>query len=225
MPNPPTTIDETKDLFKTVMVEPWLGGVNLSKALTDIAPNASARLSNFIHTSGNLVTRAGLVSQLAGLGGVVPSMRRLNLPTGDSRLFWGAGANWLRGWDAPAGDGSSEILEGGFSGDPLTMIPIRKPKMEGAWMLVADRLKMRKAGLAATPSLPIRVAAPLTAAVTALTNPQKTLAVSFDAGDGSQPVNWRPFGGGDNTGILGGAPTAAGVPGTHLARSAAAFPL
>ncbi len=42
------------------------------------------------------------------------------------------------------GQGSFTSRETGFSGDPLTLVPVRPPQSPRPWMYVADRTKMRK---------------------------------------------------------------------------------
>lgn len=218
--NPQPTLDAS-DLpaFETRVVQPWLQGVQLNKPLTDLTPQECSRLSNLVHTGGDAFVRPGLTSQIAGLGGSVGAIRRLSDPQNNlSRMFWGAGSSWYRADD----DGANpQLLEAGFSGDPLTMVPIRKPQESGAWMLVADRLKMRKAGLAVTPSRPIGVAAPGTAPIASVSTTYLAPVAAFDSSDGTQASAWTLLASTDDDGVTAGVPTAADVPG--LTGNAVAF--
>ena len=212
--NPPLTIDPSSlPGFQTTVAQPWLGGVQLNKPLTDIAPTEAARLSNFVHAGGDLSVRPGLTLHVFNPAGeAVNRIRRLTDPqNGLTKLFFGASTRWYRASD---GDMAPELLESGFSGDPLTMVPIRKPQASGTWMLVADRFKMRKAGLAATPSRPIGVAAPTVAPTVSLGTRYKTPIAAFDSSDDTQASKWTLIAGLDDTGAAGGAtPTAADVTG------------
>lgn len=218
--NPPTTLDST-DLpgFTTLVAQPWIGGVQLNKPVTDITPQEAARLSNLVHAGGDLSVRPGLTQHIfSPAGGAITSIRRLTDPqNGLTRVFFGAGTAWYRSDDG----GNPETLESGFSGDPLTFVPIRKPQVSGSWMLVADRLKMRKAGLATTPSRPLGLAAPGVAATNAL-GTRYTLAVAaFDSSDSTQAAQWTGVAGYDDPGTAkGGVPTftdVAGVSGSAVA--------
>lgn len=211
--NPQPTLDpSTLPGFQTAVVQPWLAGVQLNKPLTDLTPQEASRLSNLLHTGGDLSVRPGLTSQIAGLGGSVTSIRRLSDPQNNlSRMFWGAGTAWYRADDD---GGNPQFLEAGFSGDPLTLVPIRKPQESGSWMLVADRLKMRKAGLATTPSRPIGLAAPGTAPITSISTTYKAAVAAFEASDGTQASAWTLLASVDDDGVTAGVPTAADVAGT-----------
>lgn len=219
--NPQPTLDATTlPGFQTAVVQPWLAGVQLNRSVTELTLLEASRLSNFVHSGGGLSIRPGLVSQIAGLGGAVNSIRRLSDPQNSlTRIFWGAGTSWFR---ADPDGANPQALESGFSGDPLTFVPIRKPQESGVWMLVADRFKMRKAGLATTPSRPIGVAAPIVAAVTAPATPYVVPVAAFQASDSTAAANWQGFPGVDDTGkASGSAPTMADVAGTS--GSAVAF--
>lgn len=211
--------------FNTAMVRVGLKGVQLNAPLTDLLPEELARLANWVPAPTGLEVRPGLTNHtLGGAPGTINAIRRAyapaSSPAGFNSLFWGVDHSWVRSVNGAAAD----ILEDGFSGDPLTMIPIRKPLASGSWMLVADRSKMRKAGLAATGSLPIGLPAPVVALTTAL-SAAKTLAVAaFEAADGTAAASWSTFAGPDDTGkASGAAPTKADVTGTLS--SAVAFTL
>ncbi len=211
--NPQPTLDPTSlPGFQTAVVQPWLQGVQLNKPVDRLTPQEASRLSNLVHTGGALSVRPGMTAQIAGLGGSVNAIRRLSDPqNGLSRVFWGAGSTWYR---ADSDGGNPQLLESGFSGDPLTFVPIRKPQESGAWMLVADRLKMRKAGMATTPSTPLGLAAPGTAVVSQTAITFKAFAAAFDASDSTQAANWTPIASVDDDGITAGVPTLANVVGT-----------
>lgn len=207
--------------FASPMIRVGLKGVQLNAPLTELQPEEAARLTNWVHTGGELVARPGQTLFLSAVGGAsaVHSMRRGWSPdTAVASLFWGAGANWNRS----VNNGVGAVLEGGFSGDPLTMVPIRKPQAAGSWMLVADRLKMRKAGLATTGSLPIGLPAPSAAPLTTINATFSTPIAAFDASDGSQAASWSKFAGLDDTrNASGGVPTGADV--TGVSGNAVAF--
>jgi hypothetical protein len=212
--NPPLALEPTPlPGFQTTMAQPWLGGVQLNKPITDIAITEAARLANWVHTGGDLEVRPGLTAYLTSGGGSVNAIRRLTDPVnGLTRIYFGAGSSWYR---CDEGFGIAELLEAGFSGDPLTMVPIRKPQESGSWLLVADRAKMRKVGLAVTSSRPIGVAAPGTAANVVLGTKFTCPAAAFEVADGTQAANWSKFAGADNDGVaFGAAGSVADVAGT-----------
>lgn len=204
--------------------QPWttpvarigLEGLQLNKALDQLSVQELARMSNVFHTGGDLFTRPGMLDFASGAG-TLHSIRRLNDPLNATfTRFWGIGQTW-----GTTISGGINVLESGFSGHPLTLLPVR-PQLSGEpWMMAADSTKMRKASRT-SPSLPVGLPAP----------PQPTVVVqpsiitsiaTFTASDNTQAANWTAFAitaGASNptifdaTGITSGAIDMALVPGT-----------
>jgi hypothetical protein len=100
-------------------------------------------LVNVRHLSrGEVRQRPGLNTHLTAPANRTPwhSLRRLV----DSNA---SDYTYIAGIDTYLATGKTGTLterEGGFSGNPLTMVPFRPPQSPGPWMAVADTLKMRK---------------------------------------------------------------------------------
>jgi hypothetical protein len=175
--------------FETPTARIGREGLQLNKSLDDLTMQEVSRLSNLVHSGGDLYTRFGQ-TQLAGMGGTVHAIRRLNDPkAGTFTRFWGAGTNWYRG-----ASGGLAVLTGGFSGDPITHLTVR-PLLSGeSWMVAADRLLMQKATAASPISLPLGLPAPA-GLTTVIGGDSFNNVVNFDATDGTQAANWTAFNG------------------------------
>lgn len=97
--------------------------------------------------TGDLVIRPGLQSQGAVVAGQGPvhSIRQLNDPrTGTFTWVIGTGTHLAVGMN-PYTD-----VAGGFSGEPLALVPYRPDQSPEAWMYVADSLQMTKVNVSGT---------------------------------------------------------------------------
>lgn len=176
--------DATKEVWATPITRIGTAGLQLNKSLDLIGVDELIKMLNLYHTGdGRLTTRAGMTTLQATGGTKVHSLGRLNDPsTGNFARFAGVDGNLYR-------DGS--LIDGGYSGSPLQLLPIRPFIGAGTWMVAADKNKMSISPLAVGgPTLPLGIVAPSVAAVTA---PQSFLTAeicSFDATTSTQATNW-----------------------------------
>lgn len=195
--------------FQTTQLRIGQSGVNLSKPLDDLDPGELARLTNARGGSGTGVeTRPGLTA-LATAGSTIHSISRMNDPgqSGFNR-FWGVDTSWGRG-----ASGGISILEGGFSGNPLSMVPWENEFGQTLRMYVADSNKMRKAGLAATGSVPIGLPKAAQPASITPAPVEKTQIATFSAADGTQASAWSTIADATNGGAGAGKPTVVDIVG------------
>jgi hypothetical protein len=165
-------------------------GLQLNKSLDELSPQEVSRLSNLYHSGGDLTSRLGQ-TLLYNLGGSVHSIRRLNVPSPlGATWFWGAGANWFRGGLSL---GVPSVLQSGFSGNPITMLPVRPALSGESWMVAADSSKMAKA-TQTSPALPLGLPAPTTP-TTAVQPALQLLMIAGNSGDGTDAAHWVAFGG------------------------------
>jgi hypothetical protein len=180
--------------------QPWrhppipLGqGVNLAKSVEQLAPGELARLTNgVIRAGGEIDTRWGLTQLLAG-GTLYHSAYRLNDPNDSTYTrFWG-----LDGSLGRAQAGALDVVDGGYSGDPLTFATTGVPATAEPYLFVADRSRMRK--ITRTGSiLPIGLPKPETPA-TAIVSILTTNIASFDTGDQTDSSRWQGTPGTDDS--------------------------
>lgn len=177
----------TAQVFETPVGYLGREGLQLNKPLDDLTMQEVSRIANLYHTGSGLITRLGQ-TLLASLTGTVHSIRRLNNPRlGTYTRFWGAGTSWYRG-----ASGVPTALDAGFSGNPLTLVPVR-PSLSGeSWMVAADSSQMRKA-TASGASLPVGLSAPATPVVVVNAGRRRDVC-AFDAGDGTNKASWTSYG-------------------------------
>ena len=214
----PVTASAFETPFQTEIFPFGLGGLNLKDQLDQIPVGQFARLTNLIHSQDRgLTARPGLTSLATG-GIEHHSVRRLHDPqAGTDTRIWGTDQDLRRGLS-----GALTIIDSGYSGDPLYLLPHRPPLSGDPWMFVADRSRMRKVradGL----DLPIGLPAPAAAPVVAPGNLYTTGIAAFDASDGTEGVTWTGTAGTDQSTppIATGIPTA--VDGLGLSGNAVAF--
>jgi hypothetical protein len=188
--------------FETPVARLGREGLNLAKSLDDLTMQEVSRLSNLYHQGGDLYTRPGQ-ALMTSLAGTVHSARRLNDPlTGTYTRFWGGGGNWYRG-----ASGALGVFAGGFSGNPLTMIPVR-PQLSGqSWMVAADSNQMMKA-TASSPPIPLGLPAPASC-TTAIASPLTFPICQFDSSDGTETSQWQVFTGTNLEGLYLQTPASA----------------
>lgn len=196
--------------FDTPMIR--LGGMGLDlRASADArSPLAATILTNLSDEyDGELRVRGGLTS-LATAAGAHHSVARLNDPSagvGTYTRYWGVGTGLYRG-----ASGALTLIEGSFSGTPLTFLPCQFLSGDADWMIVADTAKVRKVRYDGT-ILPLGIAAP-TNPVTAAVQPLATTGLAaFDASDGTASGSWTATAGTDAEGNASGAPTLSTVVG------------
>lgn len=173
-------------VYETPLTRIAREGLNLVKSLDDLTMQEVSRLSNLFHEGGDLFTRLGQ-ENVGTLAAPVHSVRRLNDPqAGTHTRFWGASTNWYRGLSGVLG-----VFAGGFSGNPLTMLPVRPALSGEPWMVAADSAQMRKASLT-SPALPLGLPVP-TGLTTARAAAQSLAVAALDSSDGTQAANWTTF--------------------------------
>ncbi len=121
-------------------------GLNLGTENDTLAPDELSRMSNVVHRAdGGLTSRKGQTS-LSTAGTMHHSMRRLNDPANNTwTRFHGVDTTLRRGQS-----GALSLVDSGYSGDPLTMVPHRTPFSGQPWMFIADRSRMRKVSASGT---------------------------------------------------------------------------
>lgn len=210
-----------KTQWETRSIKPGQMGLQLNKALDGLDPQELARMVNVVHTGdGTLFSRPGQ-TLLCTLGSnVVHSAARLNNPSDDTfTRFWGAGTVLQYGTT-----GVAATIDAGYSGHPLSMVPMR-PKLSGdSWIAIADINKMRQVKRDASYVLPMGLPVP-TAPTTALGTENKTTVCAFDTSDTTQAASWHATGGFDRGDPIQATPagTVADNPGMNGVGDAVAF--
>lgn len=171
--------------FQTEIYPMGVGGVNLKDQADAVPVGQFTRLLNFIHTQDRALTGRPGLTAYATAGTNHHSVRRLNDPQNSTYTrVWGIDQSLYVGQA-----GALAVVDAGYSGDPLTLLPHRPPLSGDPWMFVGDRSRMRKVradGL----DLPIGLPAPAAAPSAALgTKRFKTIA-NF-TGD-TDPTLWTP---------------------------------
>ena len=180
--------------FENHLIRYGRGGLNLHDSLD--AMEGWSRLTNAeADENGDLTARAGQTVLATG-GTEHHTIRLLRDPqTGVSTRYWGIDANLYRG-----ASGALAIVDAGYSGFPLTLVPHRPPLSGDPWMYVADRGRMRKVradGLVTQIGLPAPGAA---LALPVGLGPAATSILTFDTTDASDAVNWTKTAGVDQDG-------------------------
>lgn len=188
--------------WETPTFVPGSKGLNWFDAKDRLDPSEALYCRNLVqHFHGEEALRPGQSQQVAGIGSV-RAIQRMDLPASATFMrFWGGGTDWLRGNAAPA------VLEGGFSGNPLTLLAYRPALSGEPWMIAGDTSKMRQAS-ATGASIPVGLPAPAVAATAAINAILTTGISSFDSGDSTEAATWTYTAGVDRS----AAPLAAGVP-------------
>jgi hypothetical protein len=162
-----------------------IGGINLKDQLDAVPVGQYTRLLNFTHTMDRGLTgRPGLTS-FATAGTNHHSVRRLNDPQNSTfTRIWGIDQSLYIGQS-----GALTVIDAGYSGDPLYLLPHRPPLSGDPWMFVADRSRMRKVRFDGT-DLPIGLPAPAAAPGVAL-GTRHTVNIANFEGD-TDPSLWTP---------------------------------
>ena len=201
--------------FENVLFRMGVRGANLKDELDVIAPDQFARMTNAEHDSNGAVTSRPGQTGLATGGTKHHSVRKLRDPQlGTATRVWGIDTNLYIG-----ASGALTNIDGGYSGNPLALVPHRPPLSGDPWMFVGDSSRMRKVradGL----DLPIGLPAPGAAAAAALGIEYRRSICMFEAADGTNAATWMGVAGKDTEGTASGVPTVADiagpVPGTAI---------
>lgn len=183
--------DASKSLWESAVGRIGQAGLQLNKSFDQLDPQELAQMLNLYHTGdGRLLTRFGQTITAAPGGSNVHSINRLNDPnSGGFNRFYGIDTNLFR---------DTTPVDVGYSGTPLSLLPVRPFIGAGTWMIAADKNKMSITPFGGA-TLPLGIAPPSVAAVTA---PQSILTAeicSFDAGTGTQAANWTSNAGQDRS--------------------------
>lgn len=189
--------------FENHLIRLGQKGLNLKDAIDVVPADQLVRMTNVDHdANGDVTARPGQTSLATG-GTRHSAVRQLRDPqSSTSTRIWGIDTNLYAG-----ASGGLTLIDTGYSGDPLTLVPHRPPQSGAPWMFVADRNKMRKVrsdGL----DLPIGLPAPAAAPTLALDIEHRTSICQFESGDGSQAANWTGAAGQDEDGNPTGVPIA-----------------
>lgn len=182
----PVTSAPVTQPFQTEIYPFGQGGLNIHDQADAIPVGQFARHTNLVHTNDRAVTvRPGLITH-ATVGTQHHSVKRLSDPANATfTRIWGVDQSLYIGQS-----GALSLIDTGYSGDPIYLLPHRPPLSGAPWMFVADRLRMRKVrsdGL----DLPIGLPAPAAAPTTALGTRNLTNIANY-TDDGTQFTNWTP---------------------------------
>jgi hypothetical protein len=202
--------------FETQIVRFGHHGLNLKDSLD--AMEGWSILTNIWHEhEGEATVRPGETTfATLPAASTVHSIRKLRDPhAGTTTRLWGAGTSLSHG-----ATGATSVIDTGFSGDPLALVPHRPPFSGAPWMFVGDRTKMVKVradGLV----LPIGLPIPIVAAVTAIGTQYRRSICLGNATDSTAAIAWTGAAGGDEQGNATDVPA---VP-TDTASSPAGYDL
>lgn len=199
--------------YETAIYPYGLGGLNLKDQLDKTPVGQFSRHTNVIHTMDRGLTARPGVTLLATAGTNHHSVRRLSDPENATYTrIWGIDQSLYIGQF-----GALVAIDGGYSGDPIYLLPHRPPLSGDPWMFVADRSRMRKVradGL----DLPIGLPAPDDPPVATLGNEFRTQICAFEATDAQGPsdaAQWTGVPGADRSTppTVTDPPTTADIPG------------
>lgn len=180
--------------FSTPIFPLGVGGIDLNSALDAIAPGRFSRLTNCTWNVGEpraLTGRPGQTAFASSGGTDVHSIVRLTdlQPTpSETTYVWGVDGDLFLG-----ASGALTQIDTGYSGDPLSFLPLRPPLSGDPWTFIGDRNRMRKVRFDGL-DVEIGLVAPTVAVTTALGTLQRTniAAINQDAPDGTEPSAWTP---------------------------------
>ena len=159
-------------------------GVNVAQPADRLDTGYFPRLINVRrNVFGELESRLGTatLNTPALADANVHSLRRLNNPIPGAavpnQLFVGAGTNLY------SGDPNPTLIDAGYSGSPLSMIPFRPEQSPESWLYIADALRMRKVNSSSVVKN-IGVAPPNVEPAAELSMPLYTVVDEFDSAAG-----------------------------------------
>lgn len=128
--------------FETPIYPCGAGGLNLIDPVDNIPVGEWPRLTNVTWLPGGsreLTSRPGQ-TQVASAAAPLHSIVRMNDPQVQGVTYlWGGGSGLYKGVS-----GALTLIESGFSGDPLTLLPHRPTNSGDPWTFVGDSAKMCK---------------------------------------------------------------------------------
>lgn len=206
----PVTGASFEQPFETALFRLGIRGLNLKDALDVVAPDQFSRLTNVDNeTGGYIVSRPGQ-TLLASAGTRHHSIQKLRDPQNSTfTRLWGIDTSLYIG-----AAGALTLIDAGYSGNPLALLPHRPPLSGDPWMFVGDSSRMRKVRADGV-DLPIGLPAPGAAPTVTLGTEYRKMIAECDAADGTNAANWVGTAGNDSLGNATDVPTAAddGSPG------------
>ena len=204
------TQSQYRQPFSTPTFRAGLEGLNLRSSVDLLAPTELARMSNVTWArNGAMTVRPGLQALADSLGTRVHSIARLSDPqSGTALRIWGIDTDLYIGHA-----NTLTVIDGEFSGDPLSIVPYRPPLSGQPWAYIGDSDRMRKVrndGLILDVGLP----SPQTVITTSLGTENKTNILAFSSSDSSDGPNWTAHAGTGNDGV-GSIYDASGPPASH----------
>ena len=192
--------------FDSVILMLAQDGLNIKKAISILSLTEASILNNAVPVlGGQLLTRPGQTA-LATAGGNIHSVRRLNNPQSAAfTRFWGTGTDLSKG-----ASGALSVVDSGYSGNPLTLVPFRPPLSGQSYLYIADTVRMSKINTTDN-RLPIGLPKPVSPVTSAINATLSTAVAKFDAGDGTNAASWLASAGVHADGSPGVAPTISDV--------------
>ncbi len=179
----PITTANFEQPFQTEIYAFGQGGLNLRDQVDAVPVGQFPIHTNLTHTMDRGVTVRPGLTVLATAGTNHHSVRRLSDPQNSTYTrIWGIDQSLYLGQS-----GALAVIDAGYSGDPLYLLPHRPPLSGDPWMFVADRLRMRKVRVDGL-DLPIGLPAPATAPSSVLGTRNLTTIADFE-GD-TDPSLW-----------------------------------
>lgn len=157
-------------------------GLVLKSARDVIDPTQATILSNLVtERGGKFTVRAGQTLIGTANGASVHTIRRLNAQKGGTPFgrFYGVDTTVQLGTT-----GNPAIVDTGYSGNPLWMVPYRSEIAGDAWLYIADSVQMRKVNISGTIVMPIGLPIPASAPTTAHGAAQSTTIDAMNATTG-----------------------------------------
>lgn len=144
------------DAFTTQLLPPGVAGVDLKRPVDIIAPARLSRWSNLVRNEeGALTSRPGQTTVgTAGSGAAIHSIIRVNSSSGYGRVL-GVGTELYCG-----DTGAFDLVETGFSGNPLSFVTAHPPISGESWVYIGDSTKMRKVNPLDCTDLPVGLPPP-----------------------------------------------------------------
>lgn len=210
IPSRPTAESQTQPghapvpAYETPMYRVGRKGLNLVKAIDDLAPEELSRSLNMRSLYGGMLeTRPGQTA-LATTTGTdrVHSISRLNDPAASSfTLLAGSSTNVYRGQT-----GALTLIDSNYSGDPLTFVAANMPLTGTPFTFIGDRSRNRKVDR--TNAVAIIGLPPGGIISTAMIGQSRQEIATFDASDGTAAASWTATAGRDRATV----PNASGAP-------------
>lgn len=169
-------------------------GIHLASPIDRMPPGKFPYLFNCrVIEEGRIESRPGY-TRLLQLADVPNSIRRLNDPSTGSYTYIAGGGGNLYSGQGP----TMNVIDSGYSGDPLSLIPARPEGSPQSWMYVFDRNKSSKVSSAGGQSKAVGVTPPTQAPLADYGVPH-----TVDIATGQSTVGWAAGGTATGPGLAG----------------------